>query len=174
MHCLVGGAPLRAAIDYGARMERPVVRSVLSSVCSVLLLAACTGSQPDPMPSKPAPAVPSGPVFVAAPGWDGPAVTAARAGNDAPLVVRIAAPTPGYTFTIDAVVVKDGAREVQATLLQPAADVVLAQVVTEIELSIEAGKLAGKEPLAVAVRRMQVGCHYFAPPPWLRALVQQP
>lgn len=162
------------AIAYAARMERPRLRRLPPIVGSLLLLAACTGSQPDPMPAKPAPAVPSGPVFVTAPGWDGPAVQAARAGAAAPLVVRIAAPTPGYTFTLDAVVVKDGAREVQATLLQPAADVVVPQVVTELELSVAPGQLAGTEPLAVAVRRMQAGCHYFAPPPWLRALVQQP
>ena len=156
-------------------MVRPAVCGLFPS--ALLVLAACTGSAADPVmptPKASAPAVPPGPTFAPAPGWDGPAVNATRTAADAPLVVRIAAPTAGYTFTLDAVVVKDGAREVQATLLQPAADVLVAQVVTEIELSIEAGKLAGKEPLAVAVRRMQDGAHYFAPPPWLRAVVQQP
>lgn len=110
--------------------------------------------------------------FLPAPGWDGPTVAAQRA-VDGRLLVRIDAPTAGYTVALDDVVVKDGAREVHVTLLQPAADVVVAQVVTPLELRVDAAKLVGKEPLSVAVRRMQQGCHYFAPPPWLRAVIEK-
>lgn len=160
-------------------MRHVLVRGLVPSFVTVLALAACTGSAPDSVAATPpvaapaTPPAPSGPVFFAAPGWDGPTVQAARAAADAPLVVRIAAPTAGFTFTLDAVAVKDGAREVQVTLLEPASTVVVAQVVTELELQVAADKLVGKEPLAVALRRMQDGAHYFAPPPWLRAVVQQ-
>jgi hypothetical protein len=149
---------------------------------ALLLVAACTGSDPgaNPAPSvpgkanptptpTPTPAATSG--FVAATGWDGPEVTASRPDANAALQVSLAAPTAGYTFTLDAVVVKDGAREVQVTLLQPPADAQVGRVVTELDLQVEAGKLAGKEPLAIAVRQMQDGCHYLVAPPWRRALV---
>ncbi|MBL8753365.1 MAG: hypothetical protein JNK15_08700 [Planctomycetes bacterium] len=145
----------------------------------VALLAACACSKPAPATPTPAPNPTPAPVpqkatptpFTKVQEWTGPEIAAARPAADGPLVVTVAAPTPGYTLTLDTVAVQGGMREVQVTLLQPAADAPVARVVTELELVVDAAKLAGSEPLAVAVRQMQVGCHYLVAPPWARAVV---
>lgn len=149
-----------------------------------IAVAGCTGSTPAPeapsktpvpevtsKPDTPAPSAPVQSTFAPAPGWDGPAITASRPDATGPLMINAAAPTAGYAFTLDGVVVKDGAREVQVTLLQPPGDAQVGRVVSELELQIEAAKLAGKEPLAVAVRQMQEGCHYLVAPAWRRAVI---
>jgi hypothetical protein len=142
-----------------------------------LLAVACSGAKPAPatpdQPAAPTPApAKAAPVtFTAASGWNGPAITASRTDANGPLVVHAAAPTAGYTLTLDTVAVQGDVREVQVTLLQPVQGAPVGRVVTDVELVIDAAKLAGPEPLAVAVRQMQVDCHYLVAPPWTRALV---
>ena len=108
-------------------------------------------------------------LFVAVPGWKGPA---ARAAIDATqkLVLHLTAPTAGYEATLDDVVVAGDAATVKVTLLQPASDVVVAQVVTDVMLAVDAGKLGGKAKATVSVRQMQKNAQYFVAPPWEPAL----
>src|SRR5262249_61663857 len=88
-------------------------------------------------------------------------------------VFHFAAPTAGYQLTVDGVAVDGKTRKVQLTLLQPATNVVVAQVVTDANVAVDDSKLAGAEPVVVVVRRMQTDAQYLVAPAHEPALQQK-
>jgi hypothetical protein len=162
--------------------RRPLARVFMTA--GVLALPGCerpsaaatSGDHQAPAP-PPAPGPPSAPDsapgFAQVAGWNGPA---ARAEHDAAgkrWVFHFAAPTAGYQLTLDGVAVVGKTRKVQLTLLQPAMQAVVAQVVTDANVAVDDSKLAGAEPVIVIVRRMQTDAQYLVAPAYDPALLQK-
>ncbi|GDY03417.1 hypothetical protein LBMAG49_27460 [Planctomycetota bacterium] len=159
-------------------MVSPALASV--SACLTIVLFACSkdaapvgqkmpGSQTTGAANAPAKAEP----FTVIDSWNGPVLTCMHNFATKQVVFHAQTPTAGYSMTFDGASVEGGKRKFRITLLQPSADTLQAQVVTDTILQVDEAALAAAESATVAVRCMQVGAHYLVEPAYVVAMSQQ-
>lgn len=126
--------------------------------------------QPDPAQQQPEPRTqpPSAPAVAS---WQGPPLQVRADGAD--VIVHVDAPTVGYDLRQDRVRSGKDDAEVELTLTSPAADAIVAQMVTPLEVRIAGADLGAARSVRVAIALVQRGAHYLVAPAHELAAVLQ-